>query len=182
MNLEEKTTSSKEFFNGYVFKVKVDDVTLPDGSKSFRELVIHNGGVTVVAYENGYVYMVKQYRKAVEKTILEIPAGKIELKEDPKMAAIRELEEEIGLKADDLIELGKVYPTPGYCSETIHLYLALDFEKTAQKLDEGEFLKIEKYKLTDVKKMIEDNIICDGKTICGIYKTISYLENHNILM
>jgi ADP-ribose pyrophosphatase len=180
MNLEEKTTSSKEIFDGHVFKIKVDNVTLPDGSESFRELVMHNGGVTIVAYENGYVYMIKQYRKAVEKTILEIPAGKIEQNEDPKLAAIRELEEEIGLKADDLIELGKMYPTPGYCSETIYLYLALEFKKTMQKLDEGEFLQVEKYKLTDLKKMIEDNEICDGKTICGIYKTISYLKKHNI--
>lgn len=182
MNLEEKTTSSKGIFDGRVFKVKVDNVTLPDGSESFRELVIHNGGVSVVAYEDGYVYMIKQYRKAVEKTILEIPAGKIELNEDPKIAAIRELEEELGLKADDLIDLGKMYPTPGYCSEIIYLYLALEFNKTAQKLDEGEFLEVEKYKLTDLEKMIEENVICDGKTICGIYKTISYLKKHNKLI
>ncbi|MBE7054131.1 MAG: NUDIX hydrolase [Ruminococcaceae bacterium] len=176
-NFEEKTISSKEIFDGKVFKVKVDDVVLPDGSKSFRELVMHNGGVTVVAIEDEYIYMVRQYRKAVEKVVLEIPAGKLEVGENPKTGAIRELEEEVGLLASDLISLGVMYPTPAYCSEIIYLFLATDFKKTKQHLDEGEFLNIEKYKIDDILKMIDNNEICDAKTICGIYKALSFLKN-----
>lgn len=175
-DLKEITTSSREIFDGKVFKIKVDTVTLPDNSSSFRELVIHNGGVAIVAIEDDYIYMVSQYRKAIEKTVLEIPAGKIEAGEEPLVCGKRELEEELGLVTDDFISLGKMYPTPGYCSEIIHLFLAKNFTKTSQKLDVGEFLHVEKLKISDVLTMIENNEICDGKTIVGVYKALSYLK------
>lgn len=176
MDLTEKTVSSKEIFDGRVFKIKVDTVMLPDGRTSTREIVSHNGGVAVIAVEDNCVYLVRQFRKAIEKTILEIPAGKIEPGEEPSECGKRELEEEIGLKADSLIPLGKIYPTPGYCSETIYLFLAEKFQKTVQKLDDGEFLNVEKIRINEVLEMIKNGEICDGKTVAGIYKAISFLK------
>ena len=176
MNLEEKVIKSEKMFDGRVFNVYVNRVVLPDGRESTREIVEHNGGVAIVAFEGEYVYLVRQFRSAVKKEILEIPAGKIEKGEDPYDCGIRELEEELGLKADKITSLGKIYPTPGYCSEIIYIYFADKFVKTKQKLDDGEFLNVEKMKISDALKMIENGDICDGKTVAGIYKAISFLN------
>lgn len=178
VRLEEKTIATKEIFSGYVFDVKVDTVSLPDGSTAPRELVIHNGGVGVLALDDeGRALMVRQYRKGAEREMLEIPAGKLEKGEDPAECGRRELEEETGYLADSLEFLGEIFPTPGYCSEKITLYYAAGLHKTAQRLDEGEFLRVCSYTLEELRQKIMSNELTDAKTIVAVLKLSEKLKN-----
>lgn len=170
MKLIEKTLKSNIIYEGKVIIVNCDDVILPNDNIAKREIVHHRGGVAVLAIEDGHAYMVRQFRYAYGKELLEIPAGKLEKGEEPYSAALRELEEEVGLKASKLISLGQIYPTVGYCDEIIYLYLALDFTKSQASLDEDEFLNVFKMKLEDLYQMISDNKISDAKTIISLLK------------
>ncbi|MBF0805779.1 MULTISPECIES: NUDIX hydrolase [unclassified Streptococcus] len=173
MNFEEKTLSRQEIFKGRVFQVAVDEVELPDGKgTSTRELVFHNGAVCVlpITSENK-VLLVKQYRKAIEGTSLEIPAGKLEIGEnaDPKAAALRELEEEIGYVAE-LELLYDFYTAIGFCSEKVKLYLARNLEKVdnPRPQDADETLALFELDLNQALEAIETGDICDAKTIMAI--------------
>lgn len=169
MDFTEQVTSSKDIFNGKIFQVKVNEVELPDGSLSSREIVEHSGGASIVAVDdNNYVYLVEQYRIAVDSTILEIPAGKIEEGEDYLLCAKRELSEELGIEANKWQLLSTFYPTPGYCSEEIKVYLARDLKIGEPDLDPGEFLRRKKIRLSQAKKLIQKQEICDSKTIIGL--------------
>ena len=171
MNLTEKTISSESIYNGKIINLKVDTVELPDGNTALRELVEHPGGVAVVAvddFEN--VYLVEQFRKPYDATLIEIPAGKLEKGEDPLACGKRELEEETGLIAENLIFLGECYPTVGYTNEIIRIYLATGLSKTSQNLDDDEFLNVKAYNINDVMDMIMNNLLKDSKTIIGIMK------------
>ncbi|MBR2418161.1 MAG: NUDIX hydrolase, partial [Clostridia bacterium] len=118
MELFEKTLAVKEIFKGKVFSVHVDDIELPDGSKSFREIVEHSGGVCVAAItDEDEMFFVRQFRYPYKRVLLELPAGKLEKGEDPLDAGKRELQEECGVTADTIIPMGTVYPTVAYCSE-----------------------------------------------------------------
>ena len=122
MNFEEKTVQRTEIFKGHIFDVVVDDVQLPDGKISQRELVFHRGAVCVLAVTpEGKMILVKQYRKAIERAIYEIPAGKLELGEEDTLedAALRELEEETGYSSDKLTLLADFYSAIGFCNERI---------------------------------------------------------------
>ena len=169
MNLQEKKLNSKTIYNGRVVKLELDEVELPDGKTSFRECVRHSGGACVLLVKDGKVLLVNQFRYVYGKPIYEIPAGKLNAGEDPKIAAARELEEETGVKAE-LKHLLDIYPTPGYTDEIIHIYLAQDYKVTKQKLDEGEFLNYSFIDLETVLKMIDNGEIKDAKTIIAIYK------------
>lgn len=171
MDFEEKTLSSEEKYNGRIINVRVEQVELPDGHISSRELIAHPGGVGVIALtENNEVFMVSQYRIAARSMMLEIPAGKLEYGEDPLECGKRELIEETGYKGNEFIHLGEYYPTPGYCEEKINIYLAKNLEFVGQNLDEGEFLNVKKYKLDDLCDMVMNNEIYDAKTAIAILK------------
>jgi len=171
MDLTEKTIKENKVYEGRIFNVYSDEVSLPDGTHSKRDWVQHNGGAGIlVVDENKEVYLVKQYRYAVGKEMLEIPAGKIDKGENPYDTAIRELEEELGFKADKVESLGVLLPTVGYVSEHIYLYLATTFTKTKQKLDEGEFVNIVRIPLEKLVNMIKNDEIEDGKTITAVTK------------
>ena len=115
MEFEEKTTSSRLIYDGRIMQVYCDDVALSDGSPSKREYIRHSGGAGVLALDDeGYVYLVSQFRYPYREEVLEIPAGKREQGEDPLDCAVRELEEEVGFKADKVELLALVYPTPAY--------------------------------------------------------------------
>ena len=121
----EDTLVSETVFQGRVFSAEVQTVRLHDGQRARREIVRHNGGAAVVAVDpDGRIVLVRQYRKAAEQLLLEIPAGKLEPGEDPKVCAIRELREETGYTADSVVPLTPIYPTPGYCSELLYLFYA----------------------------------------------------------
>ena len=169
MDMEEKKIDGEVIFDGHVVKLHLDKVKCPNGNIASREIVVHNGGAAILyVNDNDEVLLERQYRYAYNEVIYEIPAGKLEKGEDPKLAAIRELEEETGLKVNDLIHLGDIYPTCGYSSEIIHLYLAENPTKTHTNFDEDEVIDVCYIKLDKVKEMILSGEIKDAKTICAI--------------
>ena len=171
MELFEKTLSTKEIYKGRIITVHKDEIELPDGSKSSREVVEHSGGVCVAAItDEDEMFFVRQFRYPYKRVLLELPAGKLEKGEDPLKAGIRELEEECGVVADEVISMGTVYPTVAYCSEVIHLFAAKGLKSTRQHLDEGEFLDVEKIPLADAVKMVMDGEISDSKTVALVLK------------
>ncbi|MBC1473459.1 NUDIX hydrolase [Listeria grandensis] len=170
-SLEEKTIKSETIFDGKIIKVVVDDVVLPNGATSKREIVKHPGAVAVIAITpDNKMIMVEQYRKPLENTIVEIPAGKIEPNEDPKWTAGRELEEETGYKTDDLTHLVSFYTSPGFADELLHIYLAGDLQKQVNPLqaDEDEFVNIVEVSLDEALQLIEEKVICDAKTVYAV--------------
>ncbi len=171
MDFTEKTISSESIYRGKIINLKVDTVELPDGNTALRELVEHPGGVAVVAVDDSNnVYLVEQFRKPYNTTLIEIPAGKLEKGEDPLVCGKRELEEETGLIAGNMMYLGECYPTVGYTNEVIRIFLATELNKTSQNLDADEFLNVKTYHIDDIMEMIMNNQIKDSKTIVGIMK------------
>ncbi len=161
--------SRESIFNGYVFDVYKLTVETQDGSLAPREIIEHNGGACILAInENNEIYFVEQFRTAANQFMLELPAGKLNLGEDPKLCAIRELEEEAGLIANSVELLTEFFPTPGYSDEKIYVYYTDDFKIGEQNLDEGEFLEVYKYTLDEAVQMIFNGKIADAKTIVGI--------------
>lgn len=169
MEFEEKTLDSKVVYKGKIVTVKLDDVELCDGHKSFREVVVHNGGVVVVAQKDeNTVLLVKQYRYPLNSVCVELPAGKLEIGENPYDACKRELEEETGYRAKIWKSLGYINTTPGICTEKLYLYYASDLEFVGEHPDEGEIIKCYEYRLQDVFEMIKTGEINDSKTICAL--------------
>ena len=178
MNFEEKTLSEKLIYDGRIITVHVDDIELPDGTTAKREVVEHSGGVCVAALtENNELYFVRQYRYPYKKVLLELPAGKLERGEDPMKAGIRELEEECGVVADEVISMGTVYPTVAYCSEIIHLFAAKGLKSTKQHLDEGEFLAVEKISVADAVEMVMKDEISDSNTVALVLKIDNIIKD-----
>ena len=163
--------SSTEIFRGRVFRVTEDQVLLENNKQVSREVVHHNGGVCVAALDkDDNLLFVRQYRYAMGEEILELPAGKREKNEDPALCGIRELEEETGYQAGKFQLLTVMYPTVGYCSEIIHIYLAEELQPTHQHLDEDEFLDVEKIPFQTALDMVLRNEIPDAKTQLAILK------------
>lgn len=171
MELYEKTLEQISKFEGRVIHVHVDTVELPNGCTSTREIVNHPGGVGILALdEDNNVLVVRQFRYAFGRTLLEIPAGKLERGEDPYQAAMRELREETGAICDKLTSLGELYPTPGYCDEIIRLYLARDLCWGEMHLDEDEFLTVGRVPFQELVDQILAGEIRDAKTCAAILK------------
>lgn len=165
MKLFEKTVNKNYVYEGRIINVRCDDAELYNGKPCVREVVEHNGGVCVAAItDNKELIFVRQFRYPYMELILELPAGKLELGEDPFEAGKRELEEETGTVAEKYYDLGKFYPTPGYCGEIIHLYAASNLKSTSMNPDEDEFLEVEKIKLNKAVDMVLSGEIRDGKT------------------
>ena len=172
MKLFEKPLSSETIYEGKIIRVCRDTVELENGKKTYREVVHHSGGVTVVALTpDERVYVVKQYRYPYQAVLTETPAGKLEPGEDPLEAAKRELREEIGMVAEHYEDLGKLYPTVAYDDEVIHMYLATGLRTVGQKLDEGEFLEVESVPLKQLVEQIAEDQIRDSKTQAAVLKT-----------
>ena len=170
--LKETQTASEQIFDGKILHLYVDAIRLPDGKPAQRELVRHIGAVCVIPVtDDGMVVMERQYRYPVDEVILEIPAGKLDSKdEDHEAAALRELEEETGYRAGKLIPLGKFYPACAYSDETIWMYLAKGLTKGERHLDEDEFLDVELIPLTDLVRQVMAGEIPDAKTQIAILK------------
>lgn len=174
MNYVEKTVSSKEIFHGKVINLRLDEVELPNGKLAHREVVEHPGGVAIVAITSEEeVLLVKQFRKPCEEVLWEIPAGKLERGEDPVKAALRELEEETGFKAETVEKVISFYTSPGFADEVLHIYLADQLTPTAQALDEDEFLSVGRKSWMEIQKMIATNEMKDAKSIAGLLCVMS---------
>ncbi|CQR25306.1 NTP pyrophosphohydrolase including oxidative damage repair enzymes [Streptococcus varani] len=174
MDFEEKTINRKEIFKGHIFTVAVDDVELPNGlGQSKRELIFHNGGVGVLAITpEDKIILVKQYRKAIEATSIEIPAGKLEVGEagGEAAAALRELEEETGYTSPKLTLLHDFYSAIGFCNERLRLYMADNLVKVEnpRPQDEDEVIELMEVTLAEALDLIASGEICDAKTIMAI--------------
>ena len=177
---EEKTLDSKTIYEGRVFNMRVDRALLPDGREVSREVVEHGGGASVVALDNdGNVYLVRQWRYPFGAELLEIPAGKLDPGENPAECALRELCEEAGVAAGRLVDLGEFYATPAYCTEVLHIYLALNLKETGQNLDDGEFLDVVKIPFSKALDMAIAGDIIDAKTQIGLLKAFFWLNKGN---
>lgn len=178
MELFEKTLEKNYVYQGKIINVCRDTVELPNGKTSIREKVEHNGGVCVAPITaNNELIFVRQFRYAYDTVLLELPAGKLEKGEDPFEAGKRELEEETGFVAGKYYDLGKFYPTPGYCAEIIHLYAATDLTATAMHLDEDEFLNVELIPIEKAYEMVMSGEIRDGKTQVLILKVVNMINS-----
>ncbi|WAM30621.1 NUDIX domain-containing protein [Caldicellulosiruptor naganoensis] len=179
MDLYEKTIESQTIYDGSFISLKVDKVLLPDGRTSQRAIVLHSGAAVIVPVDDEEnVILVKQFRKPIEKVIIELPAGKLDKGEEPLECAKRELEEETGYSAKEFVKLTEIYTTPGFSNEVIHVYLARRLTQGSSHTDLDEFVEIFKVSLDDAVKMVKNGEIKDAKTIIGLLLAKMYLEEH----
>ncbi len=166
-----KLLKSEIRYKGKVFDHQVDEIEYESGNKGIREIAIHPGGAVVVPVkDDGKIILVKQFRYPLQKTLIELPAGKLDKGEDPLVCATRELEEETGYKAKQINKLGEIYTAPGYCTEVLHIYSAFGLVPGNHNREEGEQeMEILEFTIEEVEKMILDGAITDAKTIIGIY-------------
>ncbi|WBW50598.1 NUDIX hydrolase [Peptoniphilus equinus] len=178
MDNTELTIKTDKIYDGKILKLRVDTVELPNAKYSKREIIEHHPAVCVVALtDDDEILMVSQYRKPLDKTLLEIPAGGIELDELPKDAAARELLEETGYRADTMEYLCEFYTTPGFCTEKIHAFFATNLTLAAQDLDHDEFIEVEKIPFDDIIKRIGRCEISDGKSIAAVLYYNTFRRN-----
>jgi ADP-ribose pyrophosphatase len=159
---------SKTVFEGRVFNVSVD--TVREGDQTYvREVVHHRGSAVILpVFDDGTIALVRQYRHPAVKYLLELPAGTLNDKERPEDGALRELEEELGVKAGKLEKLCEFFVSPGFCEEKMWLYLATDLRETEQRLEDDEAIEIVRLPLDRALQMITDGEIEDAKTIIGL--------------
>ncbi|SEA58869.1 ADP-ribose pyrophosphatase [Thalassobacillus cyri] len=176
---EEKTIATEKIFNGKVIKLQVDSVTLPDGNTSKRELIKHPGAVAIIALtdENNIVF-VEQYRKALEKSILEIPAGKLEEGEAPEVTAKRELEEETGYTTEHMEMVTSFYTSPGFADELVYVYFTDQLQRLDDAVagDEDEFVEVYELPLEEAERLMAEQRIHDAKTAYALL----YLKNRRV--
>ena len=165
-HLYEKTLHSETIYEGRIIDVRVEDVQLPNGKQSKRELIDHPGAVAIIAQTpDDKILAVRQYRKALGKAIVEIPAGKLEQGEEPELTAVRELEEETGYTCEKLEKVISFYTSPGFANELVHLYVAKGLTKKGeQSADEDEFLDLLHLSIEEMEVMLDRQEIHDAKT------------------
>ena len=170
-HLFEKTISRQTIFEGKIIDLYLEDVELPNGKTSKREIVKHPGAVAIIAMtDDEKIVMVRQYRKPLERTLVEIPAGKLEKGEEPSETARRELEEETGYVCETLTPLLSFYTSPGFADELVHLFIAgkLSKKEDAAPLDEDEFVDILEITLEEAVTLLEEKQIYDAKTAYAV--------------
>ncbi|KGA95695.1 ADP-ribose pyrophosphatase [Alkalihalobacillus alcalophilus ATCC 27647 = CGMCC 1.3604] len=168
-HLIEKTIGKQDIYKGRIISLQLEDVLLPNGEQSKREVVKHPGAVGIIPITaDGKIVMVRQYRKALEKVIIEIPAGKLDLNEEPLLCAKRELQEETGYVSDSMEFIVSFYTSPGFADELIYIYVAEGLTKREISLDADEFLDVLEISLEEAEQMIQEEKIHDAKTIYAV--------------
>lgn len=168
---EEKTIASESIYKGRIISLQVDEVQLPNGQKGKRELIKHPGAVAVIAItDDQKLVMVEQYRKALERSLVEIPAGKLEKGEEPLITAKRELEEETGYVSETMEPIISFYTSPGFADELVHVFVARGLKKkeNAASLDEDEFVEVIEISLEEAQSYIAEQKIYDAKTVYAV--------------
>ena len=166
--------------SGRLIKVEVHSWTDEAGRRVVREIVRHPGAVVVVPIlDDGRIVMIRNYRIAVDDRLWELPAGKLEPGEDPAEAARRELDEETGSRAGEIIPLGDFFTSPGFADELIHLYLARQITRHEQRLEPGEDISVEIIMLDEALHMIRTGDIRDGKTIAGLLMYATFCRDQD---
>lgn len=166
---ESDILSHREVYKGKIVDLFVDTIQHPSGREAIREVIVHPGGVTAVPIlEDGRIVLVRQYRYPLGKYILELPAGKLDSNQSPLETIKRELEEEIGYRAEELSYECSFCSSPGFCTEVIHLFIARSLVPVPQRLEEGEHITVEIASLEECMHKIACGEISDGKTILGI--------------
>ncbi len=168
--MEEKTLKSERIYEGRLVNLRQDAVVLSSGRETVREVVEHPNCVAIVAIDSeDNVVMVRQFRKPVEGVLLEIPAGVIELGEEPQQCALRELEEETGYMAGKMERIGGFYSSPGYSTEFLHLFLATDLQRGSTRPDEDEIIEVVSIPWEQILGLIVAGEVCDAKSIVGLF-------------
>jgi ADP-ribose pyrophosphatase len=176
---EEKTLSSQLIFSGRAVRLRVDTVQMPSGRQTTREVVEHSDCVAIVAIdENDNVLLVKQHRQAIDKELLEIPAGGIDPGEDAEAAVRREMREETGFLPRRVARLGGFYSSPGFCTEYLHLYLALDLVPSPLHAEDTEIITLVRVPTSQIPELLSSGQICDAKSIAGLLTYLQYRKSH----
>jgi len=176
---EEKTLSSQLIYSGRAVRLRVDTVQMAGGRETTREIVEHADCVAIVAIDaDDNVLLVSQFRKAVGKELLEIPAGGIEPGEDPVATVRRELQEEAGYLPRKVEKLGGFYSAPGYCSEYLYLYLATDLTPSPLQAEDTENISVVRVPVSQLSGLITSGRICDAKSIAGLLTFLEYRKAH----
>ncbi len=173
-DLEERTLSTTPLYSGRVISLQIDEVMLPNGKTATREIVKHPGAVAIMAIHENQLLVVAQYRKALEKIQVEIPAGKLEKGEDLLEAAARELEEETGYIAKSLTHVCSFYTSPGFADERLHLYFTDEIVPGMRNPDEDEFVEAEFITFEQAQAYIAAGFISDAKTMLTIFAWQTY--------
>ena len=175
---KEKTLSSQQVYDGCAVRLRIDTVRMPSGRETTREIVEHSDCVAIVAIDNkGYILLVNQFRKAVGKELLEIPAGGIEPGEDPVTTVRREMQEETGYLPGRVEKLGGFYSAPGYCTEYLHLYLATDLVPSQLYAEDTESIRLTRVPVSQIPSLIASGSICDAKSIAGLFAFLEYQKD-----
>lgn len=176
--MAEETLSSEVVFDGRAIKVRVDTVRTSDGRQTTREIIEHSPVIVVVAVDaDDNILLVKQYRRAIDKELLEIPAGGIDEGEAPEAAVVREMQEETGLRPQKVARLGGFYSTPGFCNEYLHLYLATDFTPDPLSAEDTAGIEVVRVPVTQVPELVNSGKMEDAKTIAGLLFYLEYRKN-----
>ena len=176
---EEKTLSSQLIYEGRAVKLRVDTVKMASGRETTREIVEHSDCVAVIAVDdNDNVLLVNQFRKPVDKELLEIPAGGIDPGEDPVTTVRREMREETGYLPRKVERLGGFYSTPGYCTEYLYLYLATDLIPSQLHAEDTESIRLVRVPIIQIPSLITSGSICDAKSIAGLLTFLEYQKAH----
>jgi ADP-ribose pyrophosphatase len=180
--LAEETLSSRKIFEGRALKLRVDSVRLPGGKETTREIVEHDDCVAIVALDEAdNILLVRQFRKPVEKDLLEIPAGGIDPGEGPEDAVRREMREETGFLPQKVEKLGGFYSSPGFCTEYLHLYLATDLVESPLKAEDSEGITLVHVPLKEVRGLIASGAIVDAKSIAGLLAFLEYQKSADLV-
>ncbi len=172
---EEKTLSSQLVYQGRAVRLRVDTVEMPGGRQTTREIVEHSHCVAIVAIDaDDNVLLVNQFRKPVERELLEIPAGGIEPDEDPVATVRREMQEETGYLPGKVERLGGFYSAPGYCTEYLYLYLATDLVPSQLYAEDTASIRLVRIPVTEIPGLIASGRICDAKSIAGLFAFLEY--------